>query len=123
MNATALATTTTVPWVRIIIVNYNAGPLLQYVTDGRQRCADARVAGDYPGLHRDIQVFPDQDPLVTQVRVRHPQDFHDTFDHAIVVSSMRFERPHSLSYQAKTFTRVPSMTLVSDPSKIDEWGS
>ena len=35
------------------------------------------------------------------------------FDHANVVSSMRLENPHSLSYQAHTFTSVPSITLVS----------
>ncbi len=35
------------------------------------------------------------------------------FDQAIAVSSMRFEKPHSLSYQAHTFTRPPSMILVS----------
>jgi N-acetylglucosaminyl-diphospho-decaprenol L-rhamnosyltransferase len=33
MNATALATTISVPWVRIIVVNYNAGPLLQDCVD------------------------------------------------------------------------------------------
>ncbi len=37
----------------------------------------------------------------------------EAFDHAMVVSSMRFEKPHSLSYQAQTFTRLPSITLVS----------
>ena len=45
------------------------------------------------------------------------------FDQASVVSSMRLEKPHSLSYQAQTFTSVPSMTLVSVASKIEECGS
>ena len=31
---------------------------------------------------------------------------------ASVVSSMRFEKPHSLSYHAQTFTSLPSMTFV-----------
>ncbi len=44
-------------------------------------------------------------------------------DQASVVSSMRLEKPHSLSYQAHTLTSVPSMTLVSVASKIDECGS
>ncbi len=35
------------------------------------------------------------------------------FDQASVVSSMRLENPHSLSYHEQTFTSVPSMTLVS----------
>ena len=41
---------------------------------------------------------------------------------AIVVSSIRFENPHSLSYQDDTFTRRPD-TLVSVASKTDERGS
>lgn len=32
---------------------------------------------------------------------------------ASAVSSMRFEKPHSLSYQAQTLTKVPPVTLVS----------
>ena len=34
------------------------------------------------------------------------------FTSATVVSSIRFENPHSLSYQATTLTKRPSMTLV-----------
>ena len=37
-------------------------------------------------------------------------------------STMRFEKPHSLSYQAKTFAKVSSMTWVFVASKIDERG-
>lgn len=37
------------------------------------------------------------------------------FIKAIEVSSMRFEKPHSLSYQDKTLTKRP-FTLVSDLS-------
>ena len=37
----------------------------------------------------------------------------EAFDQAIVVSSMRFEKPHSLSYQEQTLTSVPSVTRVS----------
>ena len=35
------------------------------------------------------------------------------FISATVVSSIRFEKPHSLSYQATTLTSRPSMTRVS----------
>jgi hypothetical protein len=98
----------------------NLRMLVERIANGRKRRANTRVARDRSALHRNVEIFPDQDPLVAQVRVRHPQDFHDTFDHAIVVSSIRFEKPHSLSYQAKTFTREPSITFVSVPSKIDE---
>ena len=35
---------------------------------------------------------------------------------ATVVSSMRLEKPHSLSYHEMTLTIVPSMTFVSGES-------
>ena len=35
---------------------------------------------------------------------------------------MRVEKPHSLSYQERTDTNVPSITLVWSVWKIDEWG-
>ena len=35
---------------------------------------------------------------------------------------MRFEKPISLSYQANTFAKVPSMTMVLVASRIEEWG-
>ena len=41
---------------------------------------------------------------------------------AMVTSSMRFEKPHSLSYQLDTFTNRPE-TFVSVASKTDERGS
>src|SRR5690606_31849378 len=97
--------------------------LVERVTDRRQRCADARVTRDDTILNRDVQVFPDQDPLSSQVRVRHLQDLHDAFDQATVVSSMRLEKPHSLSYQASTLTSVPSITFVSVASNVAECGS
>src|SRR5689334_7313856 len=40
---------------------------------------------------------------------------------ATAVSNMRFEKPHSLSYQLDTFTRRPD-TLVSVASNVDEAG-
>ncbi len=40
---------------------------------------------------------------------------------ATAVSSMRFEKPHSLSYQLDTFTRRPD-TFVSVASNVDEAG-
>ena len=35
-------------------------------------------------------------------------------------SRMRFEKPHSLSYQERTLMKLPSRTRVSSASKIDE---
>jgi len=49
------------------------GVLIERVTDGGERGADARIARHHPIVHRHVQVFPDQDPLVAQVRVGHPQ--------------------------------------------------
>ena len=43
-------------------------------------------------------------------------------DQARVVSSMRFENPHSLSYQAQTFTSVPPSTFVSCASTVPDAG-
>ncbi len=40
---------------------------------------------------------------------------------ATAVSDIRLEKPHSLSYQDKTRTNVPSMTLVWSFAKIEEW--
>src|SRR3569833_1726948 len=97
--------------------------LIQCIADGGERRADARVARHLAVLHGHVQVFPDEDPLVAQVRVRHPQDFHDAFDQATTVSIIRFEKPHSLSYHEQAFTRVPSMTFFRVASKIDECSS
>src|SRR5215472_17027958 len=97
--------------------------LIERMTDRRERRANPRITRHRSVLHRHIEVFPDQDPLVAQVHVHHAQNFHDALDQAIVVSSMRLEKPHSLSYQANTFTNVPSMILVRVASKIDECGS
>src|SRR6185437_4204106 len=99
------------------------GALLERVADRRQRRADPRIAGDDAILDRDVEILADQDPLAAQVHVRHAQDLHDALAHASVVSIMRLEKPHSLSYQANTLTRVPSMIFVSVASKIDECGS
>src|ERR1700739_842082 len=43
------------------------------------------------------------------------------FASATAVSSMRVEKPHSLSYQLDTFTRRPA-TFVSVASNVDEAG-
>ena len=42
---------------------------------------------------------------------------------ATAVSAMRLEKPHSLSYQATTRTKVPSITLVWSTAKVAECGS
>ncbi len=39
---------------------------------------------------------------------------------SFIISSMRQEKPHSLSYQENTFTRVPPITIVESESNTDE---
>jgi hypothetical protein len=56
--------------------------------------------------------FPRHSHIHVQHRMPEPLLHQSAFDHAIVVSSMRLEKPHSLSYHEHTFTNVPSMTLV-----------
>lgn len=48
-------------------------------------------------------------------------EYYLAFIRATVVSSMRFEKPHSLSYHDDTFTSRPE-TLVRVESKFDEAG-
>src|SRR4051812_48772324 len=60
------------------------------------------------------------DGFVRCARRRSCDDYF-AFISATVVSSMRFEKPHSLSYHDETFTSRPD-TLVSVASKFDEAG-
>ncbi|PAV69294.1 hypothetical protein WR25_17278 [Diploscapter pachys] len=41
---------------------------------------------------------------------------------AVAVSTMRFEKPHSLSYQLTTRTSLPSSTAVSRLSTVEDCG-
>src|SRR5262245_37571368 len=47
---------------------------------------------------------------------------HSSLPMATAVSAMRLEKPHSLSYQDITRTKVPSMTLVWSIWNVDEAG-
>ena len=99
------------------------GALIDRVADRGQCSANARIARHLARLHRHIQILADQYAFATQVGIRHAQNVHAALDQASVVSSMRLEKPHSLSYQAHTLTSTPSMHLVSVASKMDECGS
>ena len=65
-------------------------------------------------LHDELR----RQPRARQLEVGHANDGHrrQAFISAMVVSSIRLEKPHSLSYHAMTFTQVTSITLVSDAS-------
>ena len=76
-------------------------------------------------VHRHVEVDPHQHFLAGQVlrqivegleAARSPQP---SFPIAAAVSTMRFEKPHSLSYQLTTRTSLPSSTAVSRLSMVE----
>src|SRR6202000_1012925 len=83
-----------------------------------------RGATSHAALKGDVQVLADQHALAAQIQARHFRDLQGlpylAFDQASVVSSIRFENPHSLSNQEQTLPSVPSMTLVKVASEVDE---
>src|SRR5262249_61540536 len=86
-----------------------------------QRRIDARGVGDGAVLERHVEVGADEDALAGDVEVvQQPHEAQRLLPTSRDTSRMRFENPHSLSYQERTFAKVPSMTLVSALSKMDE---
>src|SRR5258706_10873293 len=102
--------------------DHHGGALAERAFDRRRGGADAGVVGDPAVLDRDVEVGADEDALAPQVELRHLLELHRGYfacANATATSSMRLEKPHSLSYHAYTFTRLPSVTLVSVASKIE----
>jgi len=103
--------------------NHDRGAFLQREADSRDRGADARVVGDAPRIVLGhIEICTDENPLAAQILVRHALEAHGgyfAFIRATATSSMRFEKPHSLSYQEQTLTSVPSATRVSVSSNTE----
>src|SRR5262249_2671846 len=84
--------------------------------------ADAEVVGDPPTFDRDAQVRPTGDAFALDVEiVERWEAYSPARSRNRHRSTSRFEYPHSLSYQLKTFTRL-SFTIVSSELKIDECG-
>src|SRR6202012_605789 len=84
-----------------------------------------RVSNFWGAVHRGAAFFapaplPDPRPA-SQHRGARGAITYFALASATAVSSMRFEKPHSLSYQLDTFTRRPD-TLVSVASNVDEAG-
>src|SRR5437660_1543437 len=80
---------------------------------------DAGSIGYLSVFHRDVEVGANEDLLAGEVHiVERPErghgrcSRHRSFPMAAATSIMRFEKPHSLSYQARTRTNVPSITFV-----------
>ena len=93
---------------------------------------DARRIGDLAVLHRHVEVDAQQHALAVDVRVvegaerghdRAPAGDQPSLPIATAVSTMRLEKPHSLSYHDITRTNVPSITLVWSMWKTEECGS
>ena len=107
--------------------------------DRRRRALDAGGVGDDAVLHRHVEVDAHQDAFALHVDVVERAKRIGQYEHparcrratraqislpiATAVSAMRLEKPHSLSYQDITRTKVPSMTLVWSMWKIEERGS
>src|SRR6202008_1966694 len=101
--------------------HHDRGALLQRELDAGHGGADARVVGDGAAVVlRHVQVGADEDALAAEFLVREALELHYfAWCRATVTSSMRLEKPHSLSYQLATFTSVPPETLVSNESTIE----
>src|SRR5690348_1327646 len=108
----------------------NACALVGELAHGRRLTRDARHIGDGAILHRHVQVETDQYPFAAnievieslepvQTRLRFAPD-QSSLPIATAVSAMRLEKPHSLSYQLMTPTKLPSITLVWSSAKLDD---
>src|SRR5262249_39966740 len=105
-----------------------------HLAEGGERLADARVVGHPPlGVERDVEVDPHEHPLAAECQIvdgaEHGPSRFGRRDAAqrremsiLVRSTIRLLKPHSLSYQAISFTRLPSMTKVLVPSTLAECG-
>ena len=81
------------------------------------QCHQGACNSSYPDCARRIErVRSRADPMLNAKNL----GCTHAFINAIVVSSMRFEKPHSLSYQEHTLTRVPSVTRVMPASTVDD---
>src|SRR3546814_9091180 len=94
--------------------------------------------------HRHVEIDPDERPLPLHIAqiIQRPEPRHALLLHLTVipafagmttnnqisrpiapaVSTMRFEKPHSLSYHDTTRTSLLSITAVSRLSMVDEAG-
>src|SRR5262245_56228358 len=102
------------------------------LADGGRDALDARQVGRLAFFHGHVEVDADEHALAPDVGLiegaKHPgrhghvvQDGQISLPIATAVSTMRFEKPHSLSYQDITRTSVPSITLVWSMANTDEW--
>ena len=108
---------------------HDLGAFVAKLGQGRQHAVDARGIAHLATDHRHVEVEPHQHPPAPHIDVVERAEALSRLRHQIslpiatALSAMRFEKPHSLSYQDSTRTKVPSMTLTWSIAKIDECGS
>src|SRR5690606_28160293 len=108
---------------------HDGGAAVQGQADARHRRGNPGVFRDLALLvERDVQIGANEHALALQLALlgqlgqcHDPAHAYLADIKATVVSSMRLLKPHSLSYQDVTLTRLP-MTLVSVASKLLEAG-
>jgi len=106
-------------------------PALQGVPDGGQRGANSTVVGHLTVLQWDVEVYPHQNPLPVdgqRVYLAHGHgrrgrhvDQRSMPSMSLVRSTIRELKPHSLSYQLRTLTIWPPLTLVFSASTMELW--
>src|SRR5665647_3295656 len=105
------------------------GIAFQTIIYGRQHGPDASVVGNVAVLvQRDVEIHPDKKGLaldINLIKKFHRQllllaDYTTWRPMYDARSSIRLEKPISLSYHAITFTKVPPRTLVSSASTTAE---
>ena len=106
--------------------DHDPGAGLERVLEGRDRGPQPRVRADPSAVERHVQVLADQQALAGERQRLHQQHGHGpgppyfAFTIASIVSSIRLEKPHSLSYHEQTLTRRPPIARVSSASTVDE---
>src|SRR5262245_59291116 len=101
--------------VRSTIVSRRKAPHPRIgTTRGVDGCTDTAATRQSAGIQRRDQLGP-----VNATRCAAP--VHFAAINATVVSSMRLLKPHSLSYQESTFTRLPLVTRVCGASNTELW--
>src|SRR5690606_16736443 len=101
--------------------------LLEDVPDRRETRPNPRIVGDRRTaalvLERDVVVDAQEDALPAERDLVDDAEAraHSLWPMCRITSTMRQEKPHSLSYQLRTLTSRFSITLVKGESKIDDW--
>ena len=106
-------------------------PAITELQHGRKQCLEPGRIAHRPVLHRHVQVHPDEHALALKIGwkvvegleagqgLSFAQTGQPNFAIALAVSTMRLEKPHSLSYQLTTRTSLPSSTAVSRLSTVE----